>query len=477
MAMGQVSRPSQARNTAQTPIPLPVQPQIPARAHDRRLEVADGHGGWRPFYVKGVNLGAALPGRYPSEFPDRATYDGWLMEMAEAGINTIRVYTIHPPAFYEALRAHNLRARKPLWLIHGVWAEPPPRHDFQDPAWLAAWHREMREVVEVLHGRARIPVRPGHSDGTYGADVSPWTLAIILGREWESSSVVAFNRVHPGTSDWSGRFVTLRDGQAMERFLAQSMDLFLGLEWDQFHAQRPIAFTNWPTLDPLFHITEATEGEERALRQKLGMAVEALNHEPEDEDAASLDMEKFDGTPGLLAGLFACYHAYPVLSRLHEPGSRLRTGQGSPGPQQLCGVPRRAGEAPCPPPRAHRGIWSALVPRGRALAGPRSDPRRPERTRTGRAGCPAPARHLRHRLRGGRAVRLDRRMVQEELADPALRASLRSEAALVQRHGCRGELRAHRLSAPAPRAPPSSSTARPGTGPGSRSTSKAAATP
>ena len=311
MAMGQVSRPSQARTTAPTPIALPAQPQIPARAHDRRLEVADGHGGWRPFYVKGVNLGAALPGRYPSEFPDRATYDGWLREMAEAGINTIRVYTIHPPAFYEALRAHNLRARRPLWLIHGVWAEPPPRHDFQDPAWLAAWHREMREVVEVLHGRARIPVRPGHSDGTYGADVSPWTLAIILGREWESSSVVAFNRVHPGTSDWSGRFVTLRDGQAMERFLAQSMDLFLGLEWGQFHAQRPIAFTNWPTLDPLFHITEATEGEERALRQKLGMAVEALNHEPEDEDAASLDMEKFDGTPGLLAGLFACYHAYP----------------------------------------------------------------------------------------------------------------------------------------------------------------------
>ncbi|WP_243303529.1 hypothetical protein [Geothrix oryzisoli] len=311
MASGRPRPQAPPATAAPAALPRPALPQIPARAHARRLEVADGQGGWRPFYVKGMNLGASLPGRYPSEFPDRATYDGWLREMAEAGINTVRVYTIHPPAFYEALRAYNLHARKPLWLIHGVWAELPPRSDFQDPAWLLAWHREMQEVVEVLHGRARIPLRPGHSAGTYGADVSPWTLAIILGREWESSAVMAFNGQHPGTSDWAGRFVTLRDGHAMERFLAQSMDHFLALEWDQFHAQRPMAFTNWPTLDPLFHPTEATEREEHALRQKLGLGAEPLTDAPDDEDAVSLDLEKFDGTADLKAGLFASYHAYP----------------------------------------------------------------------------------------------------------------------------------------------------------------------
>ncbi|WP_243317591.1 hypothetical protein [Geothrix paludis] len=303
--------PSRQRTNLPRPVPRPSQPQIPARAHDRRLEVADGAGGWRPFYVKGVNLGAAIPGRHPSEFPDRATYDGWIREMAEAGFNTIRVYTIHPPAFYEALRAYNLGARKPMWLIHGVWTELPPGHDFLDPAWLAAWHREMRDVADVLHGRARIPSRPGHASGAFDADVSPWTVAVILGREWESSSVVAFNRQHPGTSTWTGRFVTVREGHAMERFLAQSLDRFLAEEWDRFQAQRPIAFTNWPTLDPLFHITEPTEQEDRALRRKLGMAVEAPNPDPDDEDAASLDMEKFDGTANLRAGLFASYHAYP----------------------------------------------------------------------------------------------------------------------------------------------------------------------
>ncbi|HET7039595.1 MAG TPA: tetratricopeptide repeat protein, partial [Gemmatimonadales bacterium] len=47
---------------------LPDTLEIAARAQGDRFEVGrDGR--WEPFYVKGVNLGAALPGRYPSEFP------------------------------------------------------------------------------------------------------------------------------------------------------------------------------------------------------------------------------------------------------------------------------------------------------------------------------------------------------------------------------------------------------------------------
>lgn len=297
-------------DSGQRPFARPAGAQVPARTRDRRLEIAN-EGRWQPFYVKGMNLGAALPGRYPSEFPDRATYDGWLKEMAELGINTIRVYTIHPPHFYEALRDHNLKARKPLWLIHGVWAELPPRQDFQDATWKAAWFEDMNDVVQVLHGRARLGRRPGRAAGAFQADVSPWTLAIILGREWESSSVVAFNRLHAGSSDWSGRFVTVKEGHAMERFLAESMDHFLGLEWDGFHAQRPMAFTNWPTLDPLYHVTESSEREEAELRRKLGDPPGGLSDEPNDEDAVGLDMEKFGATPLLQGGLFASYHVYP----------------------------------------------------------------------------------------------------------------------------------------------------------------------
>ncbi len=316
--------------SVQGPHARPAEAQIPARAQARHLEISTGPGRWQPFYVKGMNLGAALPGRHATEFPDRATYDGWIDEMAEVGINAIRVYTIHPPQFYEALRAHNLKASHPIWLIHGVWAELPAHSDFQDPTWKAAWYQEMEDVIQVLHGQARLSHRPGHASGVYTADVSSWTLATILGREWESSSVVGFNQLHPGFADWSGRFVTVKGGHAMERFLAESMDQFLALEWDVFHAQRPIAFTNWPTLDPLHHITEPTEKEDAELRRKLGQTVGPLSGDP-DEDGVDLDLEKFGGTPLLQAGLFASYHVYPYYPDFMnlDPGySKARDHEG-----------------------------------------------------------------------------------------------------------------------------------------------------
>ena len=111
-----------------------------ARTAGEGFEVRDALGRWIPFYIQGVNLGVALPGRFPSEFPtDSALYMGWLDTLAAMNANALRVYTILPPSFYRALRAWNVgHPRSPLWLVHGVWTELPPEHDFDDPEWKAA---------------------------------------------------------------------------------------------------------------------------------------------------------------------------------------------------------------------------------------------------------------------------------------------------------------------------------------------------
>ncbi len=267
---------------------------------------------WKSIFLKGINLGAALPGKNPSEFPDKATYQSWIKDMAELGVNCVRVYTIHPPAFYEALREHNLVAASPIYLVHGVWIEPPPHDDFGAPGWFEPWKLEMRRVVDLLHGRGWLRERPGHASGLYLADVTPWTLAYILGREWEPFNVVGFNGRHPGLADWRGRFVTVSQGHATEVFMAQALEALLAYEHDTYHAQRPAAFTNWPTLDPLFHPTEATKEEEAALRKRLGMPLEPGAEVKEyDNDALGLDMEKYASGVLFKAGLFASYHAYP----------------------------------------------------------------------------------------------------------------------------------------------------------------------
>ena len=121
------------------PTAAPARPaslQLTARTRGTQFEIRTGNS-WTPFYIKGVNFGVALPGRYPSEFPtDSMRYAGWLDTLAAMHANTIRLYTILPPAFYRALRAWNsTHPRQTLWLLHGVWTELPPRHDFGNAAW------------------------------------------------------------------------------------------------------------------------------------------------------------------------------------------------------------------------------------------------------------------------------------------------------------------------------------------------------
>src|SRR5437773_4290861 len=151
----------------------PADADVAARTAGDGFEIRT-KGGWRPFYVKGINLGVALPGHFPSEFPsDDSTYGRWLELIAGARANVIRVYTILPPAFYRSLKAWNdAHPDRALWLLHGVWTELPPGDDYDAVNWKAAFRAEMRRVVDLVNGHGLIAARPGHAFGRYYSDAS-----------------------------------------------------------------------------------------------------------------------------------------------------------------------------------------------------------------------------------------------------------------------------------------------------------------
>ena len=292
------------------PMPRPESLTVAARVRGAGFEVP-GLGGWEPFHLRGVNLGAALPGRFPAEFPaDSSLYRGWLDSMAMMGANVVRVYTIFPPAFYRALRARNLaEPGRPLRLVQGVWTELPPGDDFEHPGWLGEFRAEMRRAVEVVHGAAEIPARPGHAGGRYDADVSPWVAAWIIGREWEPYAVTAFGEGRPRTA-FRGRWLEGDSLPAMDRWLAEQCDYLLAYEAERFNTLRPVAYTNWPTLDPLTHPTESGAVEEAAWRRQAGRPLVTGRREFEN-DGIGLDANLVRPTAANPAGWFASYHAYP----------------------------------------------------------------------------------------------------------------------------------------------------------------------
>lgn len=321
------------------PLVLPDTTVYVARARGDALEVRTPEG-WRPLYVKAVNLGAALPGRHPSEFPDSAVYADWIREMAEMEANAVRTYTIHPPHFYRILRSHNAEnPERALWLLQGVWAELPPDHDYLDREWEEGFFREMRRVVDLVHGRADIPPRPGHASGHYTADVSAWTLGFILGREWEPFSVVAFDSIHPGFRGWEGEYVGLEGGNAMDAWLAKAVEETVRYEMETYRHQRPVSYTNWPTLDPLDHPVETTVARETAIRESRGEVVEVVPREY-DNDAIGLDATLMEPTASFPAGVFATFHAYPYYPDFMVMSPKYAGAGSSLGPSDYFGYLR-----------------------------------------------------------------------------------------------------------------------------------------
>ena len=263
-------------------------------------------GKWKPFFVKAINLGLGLPGYFPGEYSiKKGTYRTWFTQIHDLGFNAVRIYTLHPPAFYDALYEFNEKNGR-LFLLQGIWAELPENNDFNNVTYVRYITQQITEAVNVVFGEAFLPERPGYPHGRYTCDISPCSLGFIFGREWESCPVAAFNTAHGRKSaDFDGSFVRIRSGSPFELWIARMVDYFLVYEQKRYGVTHPLSAVCWPTLDPLIHPSESRY-EDDLLRQGARLRAAGCN---ENEDVESLDLAKIVTKQG--AGFFATYHAYP----------------------------------------------------------------------------------------------------------------------------------------------------------------------
>ncbi len=253
---------------------------------------------WQKFFAAGVNLGVALPGHYPTEFGATfEDYSRWLCQMGDVRLNVLRTYTILPPEFYQALAQYNFNhSDRPVYLIQGVWAEPPASGNLFEPGYTDSLKREICNAVDVVFGRAVLPERAGHAHGAYSADVSAFTLGFLFGREWESEVVRHTDTVNATVRRYEGRFIGMPVGSPTEVWLAGMMDYLTSYEVLTCSTMHPVAFVTWLPLDPLHHSTEYTS------RGRPG------DH---DNDLVVLDPMHIQTTPAMRAGVYAAYHVYP----------------------------------------------------------------------------------------------------------------------------------------------------------------------
>lgn len=256
-------------------------------------------------FLKGINLGTSPPGFFPGEIGyaiQADQYERWINRMGSMGFNALRIYTLHPPVFYEKLAQYNeSHPGKPLYLFQGIWLDEDTsvsNHDLY--RFTKDFDINIEEVISCMHGSLSIPERSGRASGNFTADISQWIMGYIIGREIGPKEVRHTNTSHAADISYSGSSVSLANATPAETWLTARLDKVLTFEKEKFQQERPVSISSWPTLDPLKHSTEPQNT---------------------DEDSYALDFATLDlqNAPG---GYFASFHAYPYFPNFinEDPG-------------------------------------------------------------------------------------------------------------------------------------------------------------
>jgi len=244
-----------------------------------------------PFFVKGINLGASVPGKFPGELDvTKQQYVNWIVRMKEAGFNVIRLYTLHMPHFYQVLDSINdANPQNPMYIFQGVWLDEDIPNYHQDVYELTSvFDQEINDNVDCMHGNKVIAQRPGKAWGSFATDVSKWVMGYITGREVYPDEVLNANLNHAGTNSFSGPRISISAATPTEAWIAERLNHLVTYEYQYYQTMRPVSFSSWPTLDPLAHPEEPNRGEDTVW-----------------VNLANLDISNAP------AGYFASYHAYP----------------------------------------------------------------------------------------------------------------------------------------------------------------------
>lgn len=284
---------------------------------------------FKPFWPVGASWTATLPGNFPAkQLATRAQLDRWLATMAEMGGNTVRLHGIAPPSFYQALRNWNLwHQDKPIFLLQGVWLIGPEddetlAKDYLQPPIIAGFSAEVERAVDVVHGRYPTPPGGKAEPGVAGddADVSPWLLGFVIGRELDPDIVAATHALHPEPSQQrfvAGKYLRIENVLPMTAFWVSQMDHAIDYEQRTYGAQHPVGMANSPALDPLVHPTEPPPPQPSL-------------------DRDGLDLSTLTILPAATAGVFLGYAAYPWGPdfAMYQPEYAAVSDQDGPNPLQ-----------------------------------------------------------------------------------------------------------------------------------------------
>jgi len=247
-------------------------------------------GTWEEIIVSGVTLEDSIPGKLKDK--NNVTYDmymEWFSMIDEMNANIIQADDLMGTEFYRAFYDYNINSEEPLHLIQAITLEDQVFDNMIDAfsgKLEKLLSRKAYLTIDAIHGSIKAGKNP------YVWDVSDWTLAYIVGTDWDQDLVIYTNDIFADRAGYSGKYITTwPTASAFETVLAKVGDHIFSYETGKYGQQRLLGYRNWARTDSLFHDSSWSIG----LYENLG----------------SVNMELITAHDTVKSGIFVGYHIEP----------------------------------------------------------------------------------------------------------------------------------------------------------------------
>ena len=209
-----------------------------AKASDKTIQVYQNNK-YRDLEVRGIELSAYKPqDSNISSNTKKAEILAWLEDIKALNVNVIKIVNIQPPAFYAALNDFNKNTEDKLYTIHEVRLDEKSvlkYYDIKNSKFRKNFKKDIKNTVNVIHGKAIIVNNKRGSNGIYLNDISRFNLGYILGSNTNPELVALTDKKYVETNTYHGNYYKLNKGSPYEAFISEMFEFITTYESSKYN--------------------------------------------------------------------------------------------------------------------------------------------------------------------------------------------------------------------------------------------------
>ena len=233
-----------------------------ARTDEKKIQVYKNKE-WKDIKLKGIELSSFQPGykRHETSIKKEDVLK-WLEQISELNANVIKIPSIQSPSFYKAIYEYNLNSSNPIYTIHEVMLDEKlllDRYDAYDKKTVKNFKRDIKNTINVIHGKSLILSNKRTHRGLYINDISSYNIGYILGTNTNPELITLTNLKNKQINSYEGKNFSVKNASPFEAFIGEMIDYATTYELKKYEQLSLFSYLTTIETDPFDYKQESNQ--------------------------------------------------------------------------------------------------------------------------------------------------------------------------------------------------------------------------